>query len=112
MKIAVRDRMLVNDAIIIFPSQQSRPTLALRVSDAANDFERRGQPGFLALAPARSLKNFDGKTFYVIHRKRWKGYESRAPILSVSGISELNYFCEGFANKVARHHFNPSSWIR
>src|SRR5262245_56933838 len=33
MKIAVRDRILVNDAIVIFPPQQSRPAMALRISD-------------------------------------------------------------------------------
>src|SRR5262245_14054239 len=87
--------------------------MALRISDATNDFEGRGQPhDFLALALARSFKNYDGKTFHEIHRKRRKGYKCRARILSVSGISELNYICKGFANKVVRHHFNPSSWIR
>jgi len=42
MEIVICDGMLMNDTIIIPPLQQACPTVALRIANATDDFERGG----------------------------------------------------------------------
>src|SRR5262249_42766337 len=104
MEISICDGMLMKDFIIICPLQQACPTVTLRIANATDDLKRGGQPKvFFPFFLSTPFLHRDEESFLRIHREWRKRYECRAPSVGVCGISEPDYICERFADKVIRH---------